>query len=151
MGSASFRDVQRTIQLQHREIFARIDGLTRNAERADLPWAVRALRVLLLRFAAQFDAHLAYEERELGPRIRELDAWGRAREAVLLSEHREQRRLVERVCGLAEDSTAEHTNEFSDAVLALADRLLEDMAHEEYLLAELARIDEDGHVDQMTG
>jgi hypothetical protein len=151
MDPALLRDVQRKIHVQHREIRARIGGLKQNAERADLPWVVRALHVLLLRFASQFDAHLDYEERELGPRIRVLDAWGEAREEALLAEHREQRSMIERACGLAEDPGAEDATAFSDAVLELADRLLEDMAREEDWLAELAWIEENGHVDQMTG
>jgi hypothetical protein len=146
-----FLDIQRKILDQHEEIRARIRGLRRNAEHIDLPWAERALRVLLLRFAAHFDAHLAFEERELAPRIRELDAWGPAREAALRAEHREQRRRLEEVCSLAEEpSTAESVALF-EAVSALVESVLQDMVAEEHTLAELARIDEQGHADQMTG
>src|SRR5690242_17340430 len=105
-----FSDVQRHIVEQHEEIRARLQGLRRTAAYDHLPGAYRALRISLLRFAAHFDAHLAFEERELAPRLRELDAWGMAREAALRSEHREQRTRLEHVCALAEEpSNAETT------------------------------------------
>jgi hypothetical protein len=151
MRTQCFGEVERTILAQHRELWARIRGLVQNAERVDLPWAHEALRLLFLRFMNEFDAHLEFEECELAPRVRELDAWGPAREAALRAEHREQRRRVEEVGSLAETPGATDRASFSDAVLALSDRILEDMLHEERTLAELAAIDEHGHVDQMTG
>ena len=151
MRVLSLGDLQQEIVGQHKEIRARIRGLTTNALRAELPWALRALRLLLLRFAARFDEHLGFEERELAPRIRALDAWGSVREAALLAEHREQRRRLERVCALADDPFAAGAPDLAKAVLTLASALLEDMAHEERVLAELASIDENGHIDQMTG
>jgi hypothetical protein len=123
----------------------------RNAERVDLPWAHHTVRLFLLHFAAQFEAHLAFEERELGPRVRELDAWGAAREEALHAEHREQRRRIEDVAILAEAPGAADYSTFCEAVLELADRILDDMAHEEATLDALERIDLYGHVDQMTG
>jgi hypothetical protein len=151
MRTRTFVEVEREILTQHRELRARIRGLVRHAERVDLPWAHDALRLVFLRFVEQFDAHLDFEDRELGPRIRELDAWGPAREAALHSEHREQRRRVEEVGALAETLGAAASSAFCDAVLELSDRILEDILHEERTLAELSAIDEHGHVDQMTG
>jgi hypothetical protein len=146
-----FVDVQREILEQHEEIRVWIHGLQRNAERIDIPCVQDAIRILLRRFAAHFDAHLAFEERELAPRIRALDAWGIEREAALRAEHRDQRRRLERVCALAEDASTVETMALFDEVSALADSLLEDMLVEERTISELARIDEHGHVDQMTG
>src|SRR4051812_17335019 len=103
MCAVPIADVEHSIRVQHAEIRARLRALTRDAERADLPWALDALRLLLRRFAVELDEHLAFEELELAPRIRELDAWGKAREAALLSEHRDQRRRVESVCALTEE------------------------------------------------
>jgi hypothetical protein len=151
MRPTYFIDVQREILEQHEEIRARIHGLQRNAERIDIPWAQGALRILLLRFATNFDAHLAFEERELAPRIRMLDAWGIEREAALRAEHRDQRRRLERVCALADEASTVETMALFDEVSALADSLLDDMLVEERTIAELVRIDEHGHVDQMTG
>lgn len=150
MRPCCFADVEWHILEEHKEIRARIHALLMNAERVELPWARRALRVLLLRFASQFEAHLAYEERELAPRIRDLDAWGAVREAALLSEHRQQRRQLEEVCALAEDPTGAEEKLF-EAVSTLAEDLLEDIVREERFIAELVRIDQDGYVDQMTG
>lgn len=145
-----FVDVERRILQQHEEIRARIHGLE-NLERIGLPFAEGALSVLLLRFAAFFDAHLAFEERELAPRIRELDAWGGVREAALRCEHRAQRTRLEQVCALAEGSGVDDVTRLFRAISDLAADLLEDMVEEERTLAELARIAEHGHVDQMTG
>jgi len=114
---------------------------------------------LLFRFAADFEAHLAFEERELSPIVRALDAWGRVRDAAMRSEHREQRRRIEELCTLAEQfvsspSTMERDDAMTlfEAVSSFADTLLKDMLEEERILAELTRIDECGpDVDQMTG
>lgn len=144
-----FADVQRRVLEQHVQIRARVHGLQRSAESIDVPGQQRAMRALLFRFAALFDAHLAYEERELGPRIREVDAWGAAREAALRAEHRDQRRRIEQVCALADDPA--DAPALFEEVAALADELLADMAVEERMMASLALIDEQGHIDQMTG
>lgn len=144
-----FSDVERKILEQHEEIRARIEGLRRGAERTD--WARDALRVLLLRFAAHFDTHLAFEERELAPRIREIDAWGNVREAALRAEHREQRTRVEGVCAMAEAPVESDVACLFSAISGLADSLLEDMVAEERMLEEIARLDEYGDGEQMTG
>ena len=151
MGIRSFDEVKLDVLAQHEELRSRIRALGRNAERVDSPRAHRILRLLVLRFAAQLDAHLAYEERELGPRVRQLDAWGAAREAALYAEHRDQRRRIEEVAMLAEAPGAADHAAFCEAVLELTDRILADMIHEETTLEELERIDAYGHVDQMPG
>jgi hypothetical protein len=150
MRPSCFHDVQRRILEQHEEIRARIRGLSRSAEQVDSPWAHRALRMLLLRLAAEFDVHLAFEERELVPRIAGLDAWGTTREAAMRAEHREQRRRIEEVCGLADEPGGENMG-LALAVAELGESLLADMLAEERALVELACIDEHGHIDQMTG
>lgn len=71
MRADHFRAVDAEILEQHRAMRARLRGLRAHAERASLPWSTRGLRAALLRFAARFDEHLAYEERELAPRQRE--------------------------------------------------------------------------------
>lgn len=151
MGAIPFRDVQRAIVVQHEAIRARLLSLKRNAERGDSPRVASALRSLLFRFAADFDAHLRYEERELCPRIRDLDAWGEAREEAMHAEHREQRRQLERIYSLALSPSLAEGDALADEVLVLSDSLLRDMREEDHLLTQLVRIAEDGHVDQMTG
>lgn len=150
MHSVRFDELRRIILEEHEELRARIRGLERNAERVDLPWAQRAIQLLLPRFAARFEAHLAFEERELAPRLRDLDASGPVREAAMRGEHREQRRRVEEVCALAEEPDIEATLLF-EAVSELADSLLADIRAEEHTLAQLAQLDEQGHVDQLAG
>ena len=138
MRPRTFDEVEQSIRAQHEELRGCIRGLVRTAEGADLPSTQQVLRCLLLRFAARFDAHLTFEEREIGPRVRQLDAWGRAREIALQAEHRDQRRRIEEVCALAEVPGA-GIGAFCEAVLELADRILEDMAHEDAILEQLAR------------
>jgi hypothetical protein len=149
-AASSFYDVRQTILEQHAEIRARMRGLTEYANRTD-HWAQQALGILLPRFASHFEEHLAFEERELAPRIRDLDAWGRVREEALLSEHRDQRRRLERACSLVEIPGALEGDSLSDAIYALVDGLLEEMVNEEAALIEMLRIDEYGHAEQITG
>jgi len=147
MRAVNLADVEHQIREQHEELRARLDNLVRNA---GLPWALRAVRVLLRRFTSQFEAHLVFEEHELAPRIRILDAWGEVREAALLTEHQQQRKRLDEVCGLADAPIADSTT-LANAIQALARDLLADMREEEEHVAELVRIEEQGHIDQMTG
>lgn len=150
MQPERFRTVDVEILEQHREIRARLRGLRMYAERVMLPWYLRGLRAALLRFAVCFDAHLAYEERELAPRIRAVDAWGPTREAALLAEHRAQRRSLEHVCALAEEPSVPR-EQLGEERIALVARLLDDMLHEEDALLDLARLEELSLVERMTG
>jgi Hemerythrin HHE cation binding domain len=145
-----FRNARRLVLEQHDEIRARLHGLAEMAGRVSLPSATHALRTSLLRLARRFDAHLAYEERELVPLVRALDAWGPEREAAILVEHREQRGRLERVCALAEDPEVDPLD-LVDEVWAFIGEIVEDMISEEGMLAELAELAEHGHLDQMTG
>jgi hypothetical protein len=142
MPDPSFFRVARRIRAEHRELRARIHGLERNSVRVDLPWARDALRLLFRRFVVRFDAHLRFEERELGPRVRRIDAWGDARVAALLAEHRDQRREIARVATLAEDPTLGDATDFFESVASLGDRLLADIESEEGMLATLAALAE---------
>jgi hypothetical protein len=151
MHARSFEEIERSILAQHEEIRACVRALVRNAERADLPSARDVVRRLFLRFAAQFDAHLAFEERELGPRVRHLDTWGAAREAALEAEHLEQRWRVEQVGALAEAPGADESGLFCAAVLEFADGLLADMRREETTLDAIGLIDEIEHRGEMAG
>ena len=146
MGALCLADVQRAICAQHREIRARLLGLLRSAE-AEEHTDLRTLRTALLRFSEQFEAHLLFEERELLPLVRRLDAWGSVREEAIIDEHRAQRTRVEDVCVLAEHGA----RGLGGAVRELAAILLADIVHEEAALEELAEIDEQGHVDQIAG
>jgi hypothetical protein len=147
-----FREIENAILEQHEEIRARLGALARSADPATPPWQAHALPALLLRFAAVFDAHLAFEERELVPRIRAIDAWGAVREDAILLEHREQRLRLEQVCALVEDASSMQDGScVLRAVSELVARLLEDIVHEEHALSELGMLEDFGHVDQMTG
>ena len=145
-----FEDVHAAVARQHAEIRARLRGLDAGLAPAASPLAVTVLRISLLRLAVLFDAHLAFEERMLGPRLRELDAWGPAREALMLAEHAEQRLRLQHVCSVVEDDDSVGLD-ISREISWLVVSLLDDMSREERELAELERLDEFGMFDQMTG
>ncbi len=144
-----FDEVRVAIVRQHTELRARLRGLDAATASAGSPLASAYLRVGLLRLAVQFDAHLTFEEQTLGPRLRELDAWGPGREAAMLAEHAEQRMRVQHVCAAVEDdqSGLDLSREISWLVVSF----LEDMAREERELLELAQLDVAGALDQMAG
>jgi hypothetical protein len=136
---------------QHQGIRARLRGLDVAAEAAaSSPVASAFLRVSLLRLAVLFDAHLDFEERTLGPRIRGIDAWGAAREEHMLREHAEQRTRLQHACAIAEDE-AEDGLSIAREVSRLVVSLLDDMSREESELRELDRLDEELAFEQMTG
>ena len=150
MGTTSqyFSDVHATVLRQHAEIRARLRGLDAAASPAS-PVSRAFLRISLLRLATLFDSHLAFEEAELAPRIRELDAWGPVRESAMRAEHIEQRTRLQRVCAMAEEDSVDDVW-FASEASWLVVSLLEDMAHEELELSALEEIDEYG-AGQMTG
>ena len=144
-----FGDVHAIVLRQHAEIRSRLRGLDVGSMPVAAGIETAFLRVSLLRLAALFEAHLVFEERELAPRIREMDAWGPVREAAMLAEHTEQRSRIQQICVRAEAEITEDEG-LSREASALVVSLLEDMAREETELAFLAQQDEYG-VDQMTG
>lgn len=147
---SSFGDVHATIRRQHTEIRARLRGLDAGATSASSPLSAVHLRVSLFRLAVLFESHLQFEERELAPRIRELDAWGASREAAMLAEHLEQRTRLEYVCFVAE-SEEPLDLELGREVSRLVISLLDDMAREERELEELEQLGDGDLLGQMTG
>jgi hypothetical protein len=143
-----FGDVHATVLHQHEEIRARLRGLDMCTSPGSA--ATAYLRVSLLRLALLMESHLTFEEQALAPRIRELDAWGSARERAMLIEHAEQRSRLEHACWLAESEQTgelELTREVSSLVVSL----LDDMAREERELLQLELLSTDGVLEQMTG
>jgi hypothetical protein len=148
--NGSFGDVHARVLRQHAEIRARLRGLDAGAVHACSPHAGIHLRVSLFRLAVLLESHLQYEEMELAPLIRELDAWGPAREAAMLAEHAEQRTRLEHACFLAESEATgdlELGREVSEVVVSL----LDDMAREERELSDLAGLAAGTPLEQMTG
>ena len=143
-----FGHVHATVRRQHAEIRARLQGL--DAGTVSSPQAAVLLRVSLFRLAVLFESHLRFEELELVPRIRDLDAWGEVREAAMLAEHVEQRSRLERVCFVAE-SEPPFDMDLGREVSRLVVSLLDDMAREERELEELEQLASDGVFEQMTG
>jgi hypothetical protein len=121
-----------------------------SATPASSPLTAVSLRLSLFRLAVLLESHLRYEELELAPRIRDLDAWGAVREAAMFTEHAEQRTRLEHVCFLAE-SEATGDAELSHEVSWLVVNLLDDMAREERELSEFERLGTDAPLEQMTG
>lgn len=147
--SSSLGHVNARVFEQHLEIRARLRGLSASAIAPPTATTGILLRVSLLRFTKFFDAHLRFEEREVAPRIRELDAWGPVREARMLEEHVEQRARLERICGMAEDPSTDVSDLAFEIALLIA-TLLGEMEGEEHHLSELERVEAFGVV-QMTG
>ena len=141
-------DVHATILRQHAEIRARFRGL--DASATSTASTAAYLRVSLFRLAALLESHLRYEELELVPRIRDLDAWGAVREAAMLTEHAEQRTRLEHACFLAE-SEATGNADLSREVSWLVVSLLDDMAREERQIVELEQLGLVAPLDQITG
>lgn len=156
MSSRTIVDIQKTVLSQHAELRAGLRWLAMLSEGAKpgAP-AERSLCSSLVQFAARFGAHLDYEDRELAPRIRELDAWGPIRAASLRAEHAAQRERLEFVCMRAapftSDEPAPENAGLAREVLRLVNDLVLDMKEEESWLARLAEIEEYGDTDQMTG
>lgn len=142
-------EVHAQILRQHVEIRARMRGIERLAKTHAKADAERHLRVSLSHFAAVFDDHLAFEERELTPLMRTVDAWGPERVEALFDEHREQRARVERTVALAEDSST-NGHELEGEIHWLIESLLADMVHEEEALRSLEDVDSSSS-PQMTG
>lgn len=145
-----FGEVRASVRRQHAEIRARLRGLDAGATPGSSAVSALNLRVSLFRLAVLFESHLRFEELELAPLIRELDAWGAAREAAMLAEHREQRTRLEYVCFVAE-SEPPFDMELGREVSRLVVALLDDMAREERELEELERLGCDDILEQMTG
>lgn len=134
----------------HAELRARLHGVAATASEARAPQGSLAIGAALLRLSAGFEAHLGFEERELVPRLRGIDAWGRERETALLTEHREQRERLEIVCALAEQPEVDAVSLATEVAKLVAD-LLADMQREEQMLERLADIDEYGDLEPMSG
>ena len=148
-SSDRFVDVSAVVLGQHAEIRAhlrRLDVLGGPMP----PEAVAVhLRIGVLRLASLFESHLAFEERELAPWIRDVDAWGPCREEAMLAEHVEQRRRLREICVMAEASSADALD-FAHEVSRLLVSILEDMAREERELSLLGWLYDYG-AEQMTG
>jgi hypothetical protein len=151
MGTPSdrFGDVSAVVLGQHAEIRAHLRLL--DVLGGPMPPEAVAvhLRIAIFRLASLFERHLAFEEDELAPWIRDVDAWGPCREEAMLTEHGEQRRRLREVCAMAEASSAESLD-FAHEVSALLVTILEDMAREERQLSLLGWLYDYG-AEQMTG
>ncbi|MBX3232479.1 MAG: hemerythrin domain-containing protein [Labilithrix sp.] len=141
--------VRMKVLRQHAELRARLGSLDRAAPSATSPAARTHLRLSLLRFAAAFEEHLAFEESALVDAMRDFDPWSSVREARLLEEHAEQRDRVERLCAMADEGGVTSA-ELAGEVHWFTQVLRDDMVEEESRLADLIAIEEHG-LEQMTG
>lgn len=149
--TSCFADVRATVLRQHAELRA----LLRDLDSTGWPPASARieevqLRVALYRLAALFEAHLAFEDLELAPRIRDVDPWGPTREALMRAEHAEQRELLREIRAAAEADPPSSGIQLAGDASRLVVTLLEDLRKEEHDLAELEHIEVYGD-DQMTG
>ena len=148
-SSDRFGDVSAVVLSQHAEIRARLRELDVLGGPMPPDAVAIHLRVELLRLASLFERHLAFEEDELAPWIRDVDAWGPCREEAMLTEHGEQRRRLREICAMAESSSADELD-FAHEVSSLLVSILEDMAREERQLSLLGWLYDYG-AEQMTG
>jgi iron-sulfur cluster repair protein YtfE (RIC family) len=132
---------------QHVEIRARLRGIVHLAKSSGKVEARHHLQMSLAHFASVFEQHLSFEERELMPLVKTLDAWGEVRVEAMRAEHAEQRRRVERIVAYAEAHDVER-RELEGEVNWLAQSLLGDMSAEE---TELGSLEELETAPQMTG
>lgn len=145
--STTFGDAYATVLEQHAELRERLRGLDAHTAHYAPSVALFHLRASLPRLAALFEACLGFEESELAPHIRTVDAWGPAREDAMLAEHAKQRALVARLRELAEGPLSpELGREVSNVIASLVDY----MAREEVDLSAVEELEEWGG-DQMTG
>jgi len=148
-SSDQFGDVSARVLGHHAEIRARLRDLDVLGGPEPSQVAAVHLRVALLRLASLFEAHLVFEEVELAPWIRDVDAWGPCREAAMLAEHDEQRHRLQLVCAMAEAPDTDDLG-FAHEVSSLLVSVLEDMAREERQLSLLGWLYDYG-AEQMTG
>ncbi len=115
-----------------RELLADIDELARRVAEGDHELLGR-LRERVPRMSERFLRHLDLEEERLVPALRDADAWGDERAALLLREHAGQReRFGELLRSLREARSPART--LALEVRLLVRDLLFDMEHEEYAL-----------------
>jgi hypothetical protein len=148
-SSNHFGDVSARVLAQHAEIRTYLRELDALDGSLSSPLAAAHLRVSLLRLALLFESHLVFEELELAPWIRDVDAWGPCREAAMLDEHDHQRVRLRTICAMAEAAAIDEL-ELSQEVSNLLVSLLEDMAREERQLSLLGWLYDYG-AEQMTG
>lgn len=148
-SSERFGDISAIVLGQHAELRARLRDLEVLGRPMPREAVAVHLRISLLRFASLFEGHLAFEEEELAPWIRDVDAWGPCREEAMLAEHAEQRRRLREICAMAEASSADPLD-FAHEVSNLLVSVLEDMAREERQLSLLGWLYDYG-AEQMTG
>ena len=138
--NSQLTEIRAQILRQHVEIRARLRGIERLAQACHDADARRHLLVSLGHFASVFEEHLCFEERELAPLIRGVDAWGAERAAAIDGEHLEQRRRITTAVAFAEDGDVRR-HELEGEVHWLAETLLADMAEEEATLLALEEIE----------
>ncbi len=146
MGT-NFSEAYTLVLQQHIEVRGQLRELEAYAAGRLSPATSLQWRRSLLRVAALFEQCLGFEEAQLAPQVRAVDAWGPVREDAMLAEHVEQRALLERLRALADERP---TAELGREVSCLTARLLECMTREEVGLSSLETLDECG-ADQMTG
>jgi hemerythrin-like domain-containing protein len=128
-------EVRRTILEDHgwlRALLADVDEVARRVLAGDAGLGAR-LRERGEALHGRFLRHLALEEQQLVPALRDADEWGEERAARLEIEHAAQRAQLERL--LAELRDASRTGrEVAVALHELVSDLVDDMDHEERTL-----------------
>ena len=132
-----FADLRATVLEQHAAIRERLHALDAGTALPESPLADVYLRLSLARLAAVFEAHLAFEELELAPRLRELDVWGPQREALMLAEHADRQQRLREMCAAVEATPSGAAALVAREASRLVAGLLECLDREERELDEL--------------
>lgn len=109
----------------------------------------RYVRDVIEQLSFEMDRHFSYEEKNVVPLLRDVDAWGPVRVDRLIREHEEQRELL---LALAEDAMDEGTDvvNLAEEIVWFNRRFEERMYDEEQLLY-AESIGAEPYVDQIDG
>ena len=134
-------EVRDKVLAQHREIEEMLAGLKSGLsedQKSSETW-VDKVKQCAYALRGVLELHMRFEEEQLVPAIREADGFGPERARHILSEHEEQRKLLDEIV----DSivAADCDEKLVEGVERLATMLRDDMQHEEcnYVNAKLLR------------
>ncbi len=116
-----------------REQIRALEGVAREVAETGARELAPALRRQGQRLLRRLEAHLAFEDENLGPALLTADPWGPERRSRLAQDHAEQRRLL-REALVSLRSRRSHPAVVARRILHLTDHLKADMRDEEAAL-----------------
>ncbi len=130
-----------------RDMLVRLEALARDERNQTSDTLRLAGEALLERLAT----HMRWEDRYLGPAVREADGWGDARAALLAEDHREQREILGYALAQLRDGSRPKAL-VAVTLLDLVEMLRKDMEEEEAALLDPSVLRDDVvSIDTETG